>query len=79
MSILYRSKLNVELNSYIKENCLNNLVDNDTKIVFIKHKIPKILYKLNFKPKMILNNLAYNAHFSIQKLLEQHRFVLSVT
>lgn len=78
ISVLYRSKENSDVNTYIKEKSLNNFVDSETKVVFIKHKIPKILYKLEFKPKMILNALEFNAHFSIQKLLEQHPFVLTV-
>lgn len=42
---------NMPLNLYIKENELNNWVDNDTKIVYIKKtKLPKILLKSNFKP-----------------------------
>jgi hypothetical protein len=77
ISVLYRSKENDDFNTYIKENLLNNFVDSDTKVVFIKYKIPKILYNLEFKPKMILNNLEFNAHFSIQHLLFHHPFVLT--
>jgi hypothetical protein len=77
ISALYRSKENEKINEYIKQFQLNNFVDENTKVVFIKYKVPKILYNLNFKPLMILNTLDYNAHYSIQKLVTNHPFALT--
>jgi hypothetical protein len=55
-SILFRADSsdlkNTDLNSFIKEYKLNNWVDNNTKIVYIKKsKLPKVLLKSNFKPQ----------------------------
>ena len=54
-SILFRAEgndtENYHLNQYIKDNNLNNWVDNSTKIVYIKKsKIPKVLFGSNFTP-----------------------------
>lgn len=54
-SVLFRAEgkntENVHINQYIKDNKLNNWVDNSTKIVYIKKsKIPKVLFGSNFTP-----------------------------
>ena len=42
---------NAEVNNYIKDNQLNNWVDNTTKIVYIKkNKLPKVLLEADFTP-----------------------------
>jgi hypothetical protein len=44
------------VNTYIKENNLNNWVDDTTKIVYInKKKLPKILLKSNWKPRCAIS------------------------
>ena len=41
-----------EFNHFVKENSLNNYIDNKTKVVFItKNRIPKPLVKADWKPK----------------------------
>ena len=54
-SVLFRvdndDKENSDLNDYIKYNNLNNWVDKNTKIVYIKkNKLPKALLTSDFKP-----------------------------
>ena len=54
-SVLFRvdndDKENSDLNDYIKHNNLNNWVDKNTKIVYIKkNKLPKALLTSDFKP-----------------------------
>lgn len=55
-SVMFRvessDKVNNPLNNFVKENNLNNWVDQDTKVVYIKKdKLPKVLLKSNFKPR----------------------------
>ena len=54
VSVLFRldneSNDNIEFNKYIKNNNLNNVVDKNTKVVYIKDKIPKFLIKDNWNP-----------------------------
>jgi len=76
MSVLFRSDKNVAFNEYIKEQQLNNLVDNNTKIVFIKNKMPKILYKLNFIPKIIVSSSTFYVHYTSQKVVDSHPAVM---
>lgn len=54
-SVLFRvdndDQRNQDVNQYIKDRSLNNWVDNNTKIVYIKkNKLPKVLLKSNFTP-----------------------------
>lgn len=60
-SILFRvetaDKENAPLNTFIKDNNLNNWVDNTTKVVYInKSKLPKVLLSSNFTPTTALSN-----------------------
>jgi hypothetical protein len=79
IAVLSRSTDNQNFNSYIKDQQLNNLVDQETKVVFIKNKIPKILYKIDFKPKIIVSVSTFYVHFSTQKLLDSHPFIMFYT
>ena len=59
VSVIFRldntSDDNKEFNNYIKDNNLNNLVDKNTKIVYIsKSKIPKTLVKQEWRPSTVL-------------------------
>ena len=79
ISVLSRSTDNQLFNSYIKDHQLNNLVDNKTKVVFIKNKIPKLLYKIDFKPKIVISMSTFYVHFSTQKMLDSHPFIMFYT
>jgi hypothetical protein len=79
MSVLSRSVDDQQFNSYIKDHRLNNLVDEKTKVVFIKNKIPKVLYKIDFKPKIVVSMSTFYVHFSTQKLLDSHPFIIFYT
>jgi len=79
ISVLSRSTDNQNFNSYIKEHQLNNLVVDKTKVVFIKNKIPKVLYKIDFKPKIIVSMSTFYVHFSTQRMLDSHPFIMFYT
>lgn len=79
MSILFRSDKNIEFNQTIKDLKLNNYVDNNTKVIFVKHKMPKILYKINFIPKLIISSNTFYVHYSSQKLVDSHPIILYYT
>lgn len=50
-SVLVRSDTDREFNNYIRENYINNMVDSNTKIVYInEYTLPKILLKTDWKP-----------------------------
>lgn len=76
MTVLFRSHHNKRFNEIIKENNLNNMLTDETKVVFVKGKIPKIIYKTEFKPKLIITSMMYFTHTSLQKLVEHHNLVL---
>lgn len=76
ISVLFRSDKNTLFNDYIKDQKLNNLVDKNTKIVFIRNKMPKILYKINFVPKVVISNNTFYVHYTSQKMVDSHPLVL---
>ena len=54
-SVLFRvdskDEKNASINDYIKDNNLNNWIDNTTKVVYIKkNKLPKVLLQCDFTP-----------------------------
>ena len=79
ISVMFRSNTNKEMNTFIRSKNLNNLVDETTKVVFIKQKVSKVLLKIGFKPKVILGTSRYYAHFSAQKMVDSHPVVLYYT
>lgn len=79
ISVLFRSDHHNEFNMMIKEEHLNNLVDKNTKIVFVKNKIPKILYKLDFKPMLVISSNTFYVHYTGQKLIDSHPLVVYYT
>lgn len=79
ISVLFRSNKNREFNQYIKDNNLNNVVSDNTKVVILKNKIPKILYRINFYPRLIICDSMYYNHPSTEKLSMSHPFVFYYT
>lgn len=76
ISFLFRSPKNKNLNDTIKEKSINNLINNETKIVFINHKIPKTLYKLNFKTNILILNENIFGHYTLQKMIDSNPIIL---
>jgi hypothetical protein len=61
---------NGDFNKYVKENSLNNSVDENTKVVFVSTKIPKPLVKSGIVFNTVINLGYYNnMHFSMSILL----------
>lgn len=79
ISVLFRSASNKDVNTFIKNNSLNNIVSEETKVVFIKQKVPKILFKIGFKPKLIISTSGLYAHYTAQKMVDTHPFVIYYT
>ena len=70
-SVLFRiessNSKDLPLNQYIKNNELNNWVDENTKVVYIKkNKLPKILLKSNFKPSCALSLTSIRSHNTLK-------------
>lgn len=76
ISVLFRSQNEKSFNEFVRENSLNNLITEDTKVVFIKHKVPKIFYRIDFKPKIIISLSTFYAHFTNQRMIDSHPLVL---
>jgi hypothetical protein len=66
-SVLFRADSddgqNSKLNSYIKDNNLNNWVDNNTKIVYIKkNQLPKVLLNSDFIPTTSISSTSHRSN-----------------
>lgn len=66
-SVLFRvdsdDSKNFSLNKYIKDNKLNNWVDNTTQVVYIKkNQLPKVLLSSDFKPITAISITSYRSN-----------------
>ena len=67
-SVLFRddSKDNYNVNDYIREHKLNNWVDNNTQIVYIKKsQLPKIIFDSGFTPITTLGLNSYRSNTNV--------------
>jgi hypothetical protein len=56
MSVMFRKDSNDPINDYIKQQKLNNMVDKDTKVVYISsNKLPKPLLQANWNASCVLS------------------------
>jgi len=73
-AVLYRldNADGADFNNYIRENNLNNLVDSNTKIVYISNnKIPKPLLKTDWNPSAAITTYSgYTGNNKVDALLE---------
>lgn len=79
ISVLFRSQTDKSFNDFVKNNTLNNLVTEDTKAVFIKYKTPKVLYRINFQPKIVISTSTFYVHFTNQRTIDYHPLVMYYT
>lgn len=67
--VLFRvdSEPKYNLNNYIKDNKLNNWVDNTTKIVYIKKsQLPKVVFTSNFAPTTAFALTSYRSNTMVE-------------
>lgn len=77
MSVLFRlpNKIGETFNEFIRKQKLNNPVDQNTKIIFISTKLPKLILEQKINFKMILTfNL--HSHFSVKNFIKNHQNVI---
>jgi len=79
MSVLFRSQSDKSFNDFVKNNNLNNLVTDETKVVFIKYKTPKVLYRIKFTPKIVISTSTFYVHFTNQRTIDYHPLVMYYT
>lgn len=62
-----------DFNQYIKDNNLNNWVDENTKIVYIsKQMLPKVLLKANYKPICAVAKTSTRCNSTVQTFINFH-------
>lgn len=74
-SVLFRVDANdienADLNSYVQQYTLNNWVDKNTKVVYIKkNKLPKILLQSNFIPFCSLSKTSIRSNTHVKSYVE---------
>jgi len=59
------------VNNFIADKVLNNWLDENTKIVYIKKdKLPKLLLKTNWKPQSVLELTGIREHMNVSKYVQ---------
>ena len=66
-------------NDYVKDNKLNNPIDEKIKIFFISTKVPKPLLKTSTTIDAIVNLGSTTVHYTLKNLLKNHHFVINYT
>ena len=62
---------NYNINNYIKDRNFNTILDNDTKIVYIcKDKLPKLLFRLDWKPMCVFSLTGKRHNTMISKFIK---------
>lgn len=71
ISVLFRLPNDrADFNKYVKDENLNNAVDENTKLVFVSTKIPKPLVKSDIKFDTVINLGYYNyVHFTMSTII----------
>jgi hypothetical protein len=74
-SVLFRvdsnDKENADVNSYIQQHTLNNWVDKNTKVVYVKkNKLPKILLQSDFVPFCSLSKTSIRSNTHVKSYVE---------
>jgi len=76
-SVMFRADSNdiknTEMNAYVKNQKLNNWVDNNTKIVYIKkNKLPKPLLSSSFLPICCLSKSSIRPHNNVKSYVDMN-------
>lgn len=66
-------------NDYVKDNQLNNPINENIKIFFISTKVPKPLLKTSTTIDAIVNLGSTTVHYTLKNLLKNHHFVINYT
>jgi hypothetical protein len=81
ISVLFRLDGNTGkiCNDYVKDNQLNNPIDEKINIFFISTKVPKPLLKTSTTIDAIVNLGSTTVHYTLKNLLKNHHFVINYT
>ncbi len=80
MSVMFRlsNETDKKFNNYVKNNNLNNPIDNNTKIVFVSNNIPKPLIESRINFESVLNYNFYSPHYKLRDFIINHHNVINI-
>jgi hypothetical protein len=81
MSVMFRlpSETDKNFNDFVKNQNLNNMLNDNIKIVFIYDKLPKPLLKSQIKFHSIINLGATNEHYAVKNFIRNHENLILYT
>jgi hypothetical protein len=81
VTVLFRLDSNAGkmCNDYVKDNQLNNHLNENIKFIFISIKVPKPIIANKIKIDAIINLGSNSAHYTVKNLLKQHHCVINYT
>jgi hypothetical protein len=80
VSVLFRlpKETGENFNNFVKNNLLNNPINDNTKAIFISSKIPKTIIEPKIKFNSVVNFNFYSVHYTIREFLKNHHNVIHV-
>jgi hypothetical protein len=80
ISVLFRlpNETGEKFNNFVREEKLNSVISEKTKVVFISSKVPKTILDKKIKFNCVVNFNFYNIHYSIKNLLNWRHNVINV-
>lgn len=80
VSVLFRlpKETGEKFNIFVKENGLNNPVNENTKAIFISSKVPKTIIEPKIKFNSVINFNFYNVHYTIREFIKNHHNVVTI-
>jgi len=78
ISVLFRlqSEKGSDFNNFVKDQQLNNPLNEKTQICFVSGKIPKTIFLANIKFHGVLNYNSCNVHYTIQEFVKNTENVI---
>jgi hypothetical protein len=75
MSVLFRlpTETGKKFNDFVKNQGLNNSIDEHTKIVFVSTRLPKTVFKSNIEFESVVNLGLDSAHYALKEYAKNHQ------
>jgi hypothetical protein len=80
LSVLFRLSNDTDknFNEYIKQNNLNNGINDKVKLFFISNNIPKTIIEHNINFNSILNYNYFSPHYKLKDFITHHHNVINI-
>lgn len=80
MSVLFRlsNKTDKEFNDYVRDQHLNNPIDDNSKVIYISNNIPKTFFESRININSVLNYSLYTPHYKLRDFIVNQHNVINI-